>query len=283
MRGFSKHLVWALMIALMIGALGLVGCGGTDDATGTDDGGSAETPAASDGALEAVQERGTLIIGVAPFYAPFESTNEATKELEGFDIDMMTEMASRMGVEVEFITSEWQGLLGGLEKGDFDAIVSAMSKKEAAEGNVEFSEVYYELPEIMLVLKGNPAEIETKEDLAGKRVGVQLGSHTEPLAEEIAEEVELGDLARYKLTQDAMNDLKAKRIDVVLAGLAFAIEQNAADPSYEIAGEPLSTDGLVGVFKNGSTSLADEFNRILAEMRADGTYDALVEKWLTVN
>ncbi len=273
----KRGLFGIVLVVMLVGLLTLSACSGTEES-------SADNPGteAGDGALAGVKDRGIIVIGLAPFYAPFESINEDTKELEGFDVDMMTEMAQRMGVEVEFVTSEWQGLLGGLEKGDFDAIVSAMSKKEAAEGNVEFSDVYYELPEIMLVLKGNPADIQTKEDLEGKVVGVQLGSHTEPLAEKIAEDVELGELKRYKLTQDAMNDLKAGRIDVVLAGLAFAIEQNAADPSYEIAGDPLDTDGLVGVFKNGSTSLADEFNTHLADMQADGTYDRLMEKWLSL-
>jgi polar amino acid transport system substrate-binding protein len=276
----KRGLLGILLAVLLLGMLALTACAGAE-AEPTEP----EQPAseATDDALAAVQARGTIIIGLAPFYAPFESINEDTKELEGFDVDFMTEMADRMDVEVEFVTSEWQGLLGGLEKGDFDAIVSAMSKKEAAEGNVEFSEVYYELPEIMLVLSGNPAGIESRSDLEGKIVGVQLGSHTEPLADEISQDVEFAELKRYKLTQDAMNDLKAGRCDVVLAGLAFAIEQNAADPSYEIAGDPLSTDGLVGVFQKGSTSLADEFNTHLAAMRADGTYDALVEKWLALD
>lgn len=262
---------------VLIAALALGGCSAATE--------TPEAPAQEKGdadALDAVLERGTLIVGTAPFYAPFESTNEATKDIEGFDVDMMNEIADRMGVEVEFVSSEWQGLLGGLEKGDFDVIVSAMTEKEAAEGNVEFSEVYYDLPDVIIVASGNPKDISGKETLADMVVGVQTGSGAELLAEEIDPEVGFKELRKYELTQDAMNDLKAGRIDAVIAGQAFAIEQRKVDPSFEVIDEPLATAGLVGVFKKGSTSLAREFDMQLAAIKADGTYDALVEKWLTV-
>ena len=273
MTGKTKWLARTVGAAALIASVVLAGCAAQEP-----------TASASDDtdALARVMDRGTLIVGTAPFYAPFESTNEQTKEIEGFDVDMMTEVAARMGVEIEFTPSEWQGLLGGLEKGDFDVIVSAMTEKEAAEGNVEFSDVYYELPDVIIVASGNPKGIEAKGDLEGMIVGVQTGSGAEILAEEIEDGVGFAELRKYELTQDAMNDLKAGRIDAVIAGQAFAIEQGKVDPSFEVSDEPLETSGLVGVFKNGSTPLVEEFDRQLAAMKADGVYDALVEKWLTL-
>lgn len=276
MRG-SKWVWRAVVCAAMVGLLALAGCAAEDTADVTP-----EPNEAGADALATVTERGTLIVGTAPFYAPFESTNEQTKKIEGFDVDMMTEIASRMGVKVEFVPSEWQGLLGGLEKGDFDVIVSAMTEKEAAEGNVEFSDVYYDLPDVIIVASGNPKGIKVKADLAGKVVGVQTGSGAELLAEEINPAVGFTELRKYELTQDAMNDLKAGRIDAVIAGQAFAIEQAKVDPSFEVSNDSLATSGLVGVFKKGSTTLADEFNKHLAAMKTDGTYDTLIEKWLTL-
>jgi len=275
----ASRVKWATLMLTLLAVVGtavLAGCAAEPE----------EEPAAAatdaEDALARVQERGALVVGTAPFYAPFESTNEQTKELEGFDVDLMTEIASRMGVEVEFVPSEWQGLLGGLEKGDFDVIVSAMTEKEAAEGNVEFSQVYYDLPDVVIVASGNPKGIEGKTDLAGMVVGVQTGSGAEILAEELDPEVGFSELRKYELTQDAMNDLKAGRIDAVIAGQAFAIEQRKVDPSFEVSNQPLATSGLVGVFKNGSTSLVAEFDAQLEAIKADGTYDALVKKWLTI-
>jgi polar amino acid transport system substrate-binding protein len=275
MAGRIKWTTLMLTLLAVVGTAALAGCAAEP----------ADEPAAAtdtEDALARVQDRGTLIVGTAPFYAPFESTNEQTKEIEGFDVDLMTEIASRMGVEVEFMPSEWQGLLGGLEKGDFDVIVSAMTEKEAAEGNVEFSQVYYDLPDVIIVASGNPKGIDAKGDLAGMVVGVQTGSGAEMLAEELDPEVGFTELRKYELTQDAMNDLKAGRIDAVIAGHAFAIEQSKVDPSFEVSDQPLETSGLVGVFKNGSGSLVDEFDTQLEAIKADGTYDALVKKWLTI-
>lgn len=276
MAGKIKWATLMLTLLALVGTAALAGCAAEPE--------DAPAAAATDteDALAKVKDRGTLIVGTAPFYAPFESTNEQSKEIEGFDIDMLTEIAERMGVDVEFVPSEWQGLLGGLEKGDFDVIVSAMTEKEAAEGNVEFSQVYYDLPDVIIVASGNPKGIEAKGDLAGMVVGVQTGSGAEMLAEELDPEVGFSELRKYELTQDAMNDLKAGRIDAVIAGHAFAIEQRKVDPSFEVSDQPLETSGLVGVFRNGSGSLVDEFNTQLEAIKADGTYDALVKKWLTI-
>ncbi len=236
----------------------------------------------ADGSLEAVKTKKVLVVGLAPFYAPFESTNEKTKEIEGFDVDLMNAIVAKMGVKAEYKAAEWQALLGGLEKGDHDVIFSAMSKKEAAEGNVEFSDTYYNLDDIIITAKGNPENIQGKSDLKGKVVGVQLGSGSEPLADEIKGEVGIQEVKKYKLTQDAMNDLKAGRIDAVIAGYTFAVEQTRKDPSFVVLSEPLASAELVGVFKKGSTTLVEEFNRALAEVKSDGTYDQLVEKWLSL-
>ncbi len=275
---FTRLLGGILAMVLM---MSLAGCG-ADEQPATEQPPAQPTEAAADPSLQTVLDRGELIVGLAPFYAPFESTNEKTKEIEGFDVDLATAIAEKMGVKATFKGAEWQGLLGGLEKGDYDVLVTCMSKKEAAEANVEFSDVYYLLDDVIIVAKGNPKGIMGKADLKDKVVGVQLGSGSEQIGDALKDEVGFKDLKKYKLTQDAMNDLKAGRIDAVLAGEAFAVEQSKVDPSFEVVGEPLESAEIVAVFPKGATSLVEEFNKHLAAVRADGTYDALVAKWLTV-
>jgi len=278
---YLKKGLWAaLALVVLVGALALTGCGSKTAAEPAKT--TAESTATADGSLDAVKSKGVLVVGLAPFYAPFESTNEKTKAIEGFDVDLINAITAKMGVKAELKPSEWQALLGGLEKGDTDVIFSAMSKKEAAEGNVEFSDTYYELPDVIIVAKGNPKGITSQADLKDKVVGVQLGSGSEQIADKLKTEVGFKEVKKYKLTQDAMNDLKAGRIDAVLAGQAFAVEQSKVDPSFELVGQPLETAELVGIFKKGSGSLTEAFNKALAEVKADGTYDALVVKWLTV-
>jgi len=273
----KKWIVILVAVGLVV-ALALTGCGGAQ----TEAAQPAEPAAATDDSLTKVVEAGELVVGLAPFYAPFESTNEKTKEIEGFDVDLMNAIAAKMGVKVTYKPAEWQALLGGIEKGDYNVIFSAMSKKEAAEANVDFSDVYYQLPDVIIVTKGNPKGIADKAALKGKIVGVQLGSGSEQIADKLKDEIGFKEVKKYKLTQDAMNDLKAGRIDAVLAGQAFAVEQSKVDPSFDVVGEPLETADLVAVFPKGDTALVDAFNAALAEVKADGTYDELVKKWLTV-
>lgn len=278
----------ALIAALSVlagAALLIAGCS-TPAATPTP---APTTPAATstaapagDPSLQTIKDKGELVVGTAPFYAPFESTDSKTKQIVGFDVDMVNAIAAKMGVKATFKGADWQALLGGLGKGDFDVIVSCMSKKEAAGNNVTFSDVYYNLPDVLIVKTGNPGGLSDKASLKGKTVGVQLGSGSEQLADALDKEVGFGKLKKYKLTQDAMNDLKAGRIDAVIAGLAFAVEQNKVDSSFEIVGEPLATAEIVAVFPKGADTLSAEFNKGLAAIKADGTYDALIKKWLTL-
>lgn len=273
----KKGVLTALMFG-MLAALLLTGCANSNEASTTTP--AQEAPA--DESLSKVQSAGKLVVGLAPFYAPFESTNEKTKEIEGFDIDLMKAITAKMGITPEYKPAEWQALLGGIEKGDYDVIFSAMSKKEAAEANVEFSDVYYLLPDVIIVAKGDPKNIAGKADLKDKVIGVQTGSGSEQIADSLKAELGFKEVKKYKLTQDAMNDLKAGRIDSVLAGQAFAVEQAKVDPSFIVVGEPLEQAELVAVFPKGSTALVEAFNKALAEVKADGTYDQLVAKWLTV-
>lgn len=240
------------------------------------------TAATSDPSLQKIKDKGVLVVGTAPFYAPFESTDSTTKAIVGFDVDMVNAITAKMGITAKFVGADWQALLGGLGKGDYDVIVSCMSKKEAASGNVSFSDVYYNLPDVIIVKKGNPAGLTDKSSLAGKAIGVQLGSGSEQLADSLNKDLGFGKLKKYKLTQDAMNDLKAGRIDAVIAGLAFAVEQNKVDSSFQIVGDPLATAEIVAVFPKGADSLTAEFNKGLAAIKADGTYDGLIQKWLTL-
>lgn len=276
MKKFTKILVIALCL---VAVFALAGCAAK---TTVEPKGTGTETAATDKSLSAITDKGTLVVGMAPFYAPFESTNESTKEIEGFDVDLINAIAEKMGVKVELKGAEWNALLGGITKGDFDVIFSAMSKKEAAEANVEFSTPYYILPDVIIAAEGNPLGIQSKTDLKDRVVGVQLGSGAEQVADAAKDEVGIKEVKKYKLTQDAMNDLKAGRIDAVVAGQAFAIEQGKVDKSFAVGNTPLSSDELVGVFKKDSAALVEAFNKALAEVKADGTYDELVEKWLTV-
>ena len=232
-----------------------------------------------DSSLAKVAKNGRLVVGFCAQYPPFESKNEKTGEFEGFDIDLARALAKEIGVEVKLVDAEWQGLLAGLKKGDYDVLLTCMSKSEARGENTNFSDVYYTLPDVIVVRKDDQA-ITGKESLRGKTVGVQLGSGSEQLADAMKEMFK--EIKRYNYNPEAFTDLKAGRVNAVLVGYAYAVNQMKADPFFKIVGEPLSQAEIVAVFPKGADALTQKINSALGRLKADGSYQKILDKWLKV-
>jgi polar amino acid transport system substrate-binding protein len=233
--------------------------------------------ALADDSWPKVEKRGELIVGFCAQYPPFESKNEKTAEFEGFDVDMGKAIGEKLGTKVKFMDAEWQGLLAGLKKGDYDVLITCMSKSETRNENVNMSDVYYKLADVIVVRKDETA-IKGKDDLKGKIVGVQLGSGSEQLADQMKDLFK--EVKRYNYNPEAFTDLKVKRIDAVIVGYAYAVNQMKADPSFKIVGEPLAEAEIVMVLPKGADGLTEKVNGALAKMKADGSYQKIVDKWL---
>lgn len=231
---------------------------------------------------EKVIKNGEFVVGLCAMYPPFESRNEKTGEFEGFDIDLAAAIAAEMGVKAKIVDSEWKGLLGGLSKGDFDALITCMSKRETANNNVNMSDVYYELQDVIVVKKDN-ADINRKEDLKGKIVGVQLGSGTEQVVDGI-KDVKFKTIKRYEYNPEAFIDLKNGRSDAVVVGYAYAVNQMKKEPGiYRIVYTDFEKDPVVIVMQKGDDELTAKVNQALAAIRKNGKYDEISAKWLKVD
>ena len=236
--------------------------------------------AIADNSWNKVAEQGKMIIGLCAQYPPFESKNEKTGVLEGFDVDMGKALAEKLGVRADFVDAEWQGLLGGLQKGDFHILITCMSKSETRGENVNFSNVYYKLPDVIVVRKDDTS-IRDRSDLKGKTIGVQLGTGSEQLADQMKDTFR--EIKRYNYNPEAFTDLKVKRIDAIIVGYAYAVNQIKADPSFKIIGEPLAEAEIVMVMPKGAEALTDKINQALEAVREDGTYQQIYDRWLAVD
>lgn len=222
-------------------------------------------------------QQNTLIVGLAAAYPPFESRDEKSGQIVGFDIDLAQEIGKILNKEVVIKDAEWQALLSGLNNNHYDVIISAMSAQEAGVGNVNISDTYYLLNDVVVVKKSNNT-IHSKEDLMGKKVGVQLGSGSEQVVDKIQG---IGKVARYNYNPEAFLDLKQERIDAVVVGYAYALTQKNFKEEYKIAGTVAPSE-LVVVLKKGQNELTQQINGALKKLKANGIYDALLEKWLAV-
>ncbi|WP_459202171.1 ABC transporter substrate-binding protein [Methanococcus sp. CF] len=258
-------------LILIIGLLGTVlmfsGCVSNSEAQSTED-----------LSWKNVEESGVLKVGLCAAWPPFESRNEKTGEIEGFDVDLANALGEELGVKVEIIDADWQALFGGLSKGDYDTLITCMSKKEAYAESVEMSDVYYELNDVIVVKKDN-TEINSVSDLSGKTVGVQLATGSEQAVDSLSG---LGEIKRYNYNNEAFIDLQNNRVDAVVVGYTYALVQMSEYPDLKVLDEPVSSSDIVMVQKGGALELTVKLNEALLKIKENGKYDEIREKWLSL-
>jgi len=205
------------LLILIIGIIGMVltfsGC--------VSNSGTVEAQTNADMSWKNVEESGKLKVGLCAAWPPFESRNEKTGEIEGFDVDLANALGEELGVEVVIIDADWQALFGGLSKGDYDTLITCMSKKEAYSENVEMSDIYYELNDVIVVRNDN-TDINGVSDLSGKIVGVQLATGSEQAVDALSG---LQEVKRYNYNNEAFIDLQSNRVDAVVVGYTYALAQ----------------------------------------------------------
>jgi polar amino acid transport system substrate-binding protein len=154
-----------------------------------------------------------------------------------------------------------------------------MSKSEGRGKNVLFSDTYYELSDVIVVRSGDE-RINSEKDLKGKVVGAQNGS----AAMQIMDSLEgLGDKKYYNYNPEAFLDLKNDRIDAVIVSMAYAVNQIKKDESYKVTGPVGDPAEIVAVMPMESIELQERVNDALKNVKSNGTWQKLVDKWLSVN
>jgi polar amino acid transport system substrate-binding protein len=209
-------------------------------------------------------------------WPPFEILDEETKEIVGFDIDMMTAIAEKEGMDIEFENVPWDALLAGMAQCQYDVAISAMTITEDRAKEFAFSNPYFEAGQIVTVAVDD-TEINSKDDLVGKKVGAQLGT-TGAIEIENMEGVEL---AAYDTVDLAFLDVMSGQIDAVIADNPLALGFVGQYPDKLKSVGPVFTDENYGIAVcKEKTDLVEQINSGLAAIQADGTVDELVQKWL---
>lgn len=234
---------------------------------------------ASDNSWERIKEKGELVVGFCAQYPPFEFKTE-TGELQGFDVDLANAIGRELGITVKFMDGEWQGLIAGMKKGDYDVLITCMGKTAKRMEMVNFSDAYVDLTEVIVVRKEED-KIQGKTDLKDKVVGAQMASSSERILDSMADQV--GEIKRFNYTTEAFLDLKFKRIDALVSGLAYAVVQIKKDPSFKIVGSALSSTPIGIALPKGADALTSKIDIALAKIRANGTSAKIYDRWLTVN
>lgn len=227
--------------------------------------------------LEAVKKSGKLVIGTTGNYRPF-SYMDSNNELTGYDIEWAKMIAEELGVEAEFVTGQFAGLIPGLVAGKFDVLLSGVNVTEERLKSINFTEHYAKDGAVAVVKKGN-TDISGIKDIEGKIVGVNAGSAFEEVVKKIGT---YSELKTYPGAAESFMDLGAGRVDVVAIGLPAAAEfiHNSKDgSSIEIVGEPFDEKDIAVALAKDSEDLKEAITEIIQKKKEDGTYNELAMKY----
>lgn len=225
------------------------------------------------------QDDDVITIGTNAEYPPFESVDE-DGEIVGFDIDLFKALAADAGIEIEFVNTRWDGIFVALSEGEFDAVISAATINDEREEIIDFTDPYFNAGQTIAVRADLAAEVSGPEDLAGLRIGVQLGT----TGDEYASEIDGAEVVRFDEITLAFQAIGAGDLDAIIndGPTSADIIANNPDLGVVIVGDPL-TDEFYGIAVNPELSdLLDTLNTSLANIIADGTYAAVYEEWFGV-
>ena len=234
--------------------------------------------------LDKIKEAGKVVVGTSADYAPYEFVDE-TGTITGFDVELMNEIANRMGVQVEWTDMPFDSLIAAVQENKIDMSIACFNYSEERDAEVDFSDAYYTSEDAFVVAGDFTGTITDPEDAANYIVGVQSGTVQDDwLTSTLVDTGKLAEanLMRYERVDQAALDLQAGRIQVFMADYVPAQAIVKQFTGFQILYHGvLATGPLNIVLQEGDAELQAEVNRIIRELQAEGIVDALAVKYFS--
>ena len=233
---------------------------------------------AVDRSLSYVQEKGTLILGLDDSFPPM-GYRGTSGEIEGFDIDLAKEVAARLGVELVLQPIDWDAKVLDLNSRDIDVLWNGLTITPQRREVITFSKPYIANRQVVIVPANST--IETKSDLSGKTVGLQLGSSAQDAVDAEADiAAGFAETVRYQDNVQALLDLEVGRLDaVVVDEILGRYYMSQKHGMFRVAQEAFASEEYGIGFRRGNQALANAVDAALDEMVADGTAEAISRTW----
>jgi polar amino acid transport system substrate-binding protein len=218
---------------------------------------------------------GALVVATDATFPPFEYVEEGTKDIIGFDIDLMNAIAEKANLEIRYQNVAWDPLLAGMADCQYDMAISAMTITAERAEQFSFSDPYINAGQIIAVQAGDDT-INSPADLVGATIGAQIGTTGAMEAEDIADAT----VKVYDTYELAFLDLANGQINAVIAdyptALAF-VNQNA--DRLKVVGDVFTDENYGIAFCKGNDELISQVNAALSELQSEGFVDQLVLEW----
>ena len=252
-----KIAAWSLVITLCL----LCGCGKVGQ---------------SKDLLAKIQEKGTITVAMEGNWAPWTYEDE-NGTLMGFEVEVASAVAEKLGVKAEFVTGEWDGLLAGVQGGRYDLMANGVGYTEDRAQAYYFSD-FYAFNRTVLVVRGDNDEIHSLEDLQGKTTCNSANSTYQRLAESYGATVK-----DIETLDGTIEELLAGRVDATLNAEVSINDYMTAQPDANIKivayDSKVEKVGMIMPFGEESASLQAAINQALAELRAEGVLTKISVKY----
>ena len=257
------------------GVLTLAGCSNSSDSTAASGTAASVAPAAGD-QLSNIQSSGKLIVALEGAWQPW-SFHDESDTLVGYDVEVSRAIAEKLGVEPEYVESDWDSLFAGLDAGRYDLVCNGVEVTEERAKTYDFTTPYGYIHTALAVRKDNE-DIHSFEDLKGKTTANSLASTYMELAESYGATVQGIDTL-----EETIQLLTAGRIDATLnADVSFYDYLNVhPDADFKLVAQTEDASHVAIPLRKGdaSATLLEAINTAIEELRADGTLKELSEKY----
>ncbi len=235
---------------------------------------AALTPSLAGENLAAIKSAGVFKIGTEGTYAPF-TYHDAAGKLAGFDVEIGQAVAAKLGVKVEFVEGKWDGLIAGLDAKRYDTVINQVGITEARKQKYDFSDPYIASKGVLIVRQDN-SDIKGFADLKGKKSAQSLTSNFGRIAEQAGAEL----VATDGFDQSIQLVLTRRADATINDSLSFLdFKKQKPDAPVKIAAQQDNADYSGIIVRKGEPELLAAINKALADIKADGTYQKISDKY----
>ena len=264
--------------AVSVAALALTACGGSASSAASSVASSAasSTAASSGAAALSTVVAGKLTMATNATFPPYEMTTDSG-EIEGIDVDTAKAIAEKLGLELQIDDMDFDAALLSVQQGKADIVMAGVTVTDERKAVMDFSDSY--ATGIQSIIVPNDSDIASPDDLAGKKIGTQRGTTGYIYcSDDFGED----SVVAYDNGLTAVQALNNGQVDAVVIDNAPATEYVAANPGLKVLDTSYAEeDYAIGMAKG--SALEDAVNKALEELKADGTLQAIVDKYINAN